>query len=223
MTASAFLSVVWYAAAFLALVAIALLATRFWRRADAHPLAALTAGQTGIGGWLLTMAVALAAFMGVLAAWLLVFVAFICFLYSAGLAWGEIAHLLGELPPTAGNVLFHATFPAQMFLMGLFLLLLVLGPFQLVLGPLPATRFAWFRVDDVAAMVRRLALVLGLVAALELARTVMAGSLLAPEGMLDFFARNGETPLADPTGLALLAASVAIGAALVFAATGRRR
>lgn len=212
-----------WSAAFTGVVILGLLSRRYWLRAQKrHPLAPALEGEGGLVGWLLTIAVSIAAFMGMAAAWLLVFVAFVCFLYSAGLVYGEIVNLLGVLPPTVGMVLFHLTFPAQMFLMGIFVLLLVLGPMQLVIGPLPASRFVFFRVDDIDHWVGRMALLLGLVAALELARTVVAGGLLEPENWREFFAW-GTTPLSDPTGLALLVAATGLGALIVYLWTRRSK
>ena len=185
------------------------------RRGRSAPLKEVLDGEVGAAGWLLMLPLSLATLMGVLAAWFLLFVAFVCFFYALGLAMGEVMFLFGVLPLTPGNLLFHTTFPMQMFLMGWLILTLVVGGFQLVFGPLPTRAFRALRIDDVVTLVRRMAALLAIIAVLELARTVMVGSVLAPEGMLEFFARGTDTPLTDPTGLALLVAATALGALVV--------
>ncbi len=194
---------------------VALFAGRVWRRTPENAPCKAVVRQTPNAKWL-RLPLVFVGLSALAAAWMLIFVAFVCFFYAAALAWGEVGQLLGVLPATAGNILFLSTFPAQMFIMGLFILLLVLGGFQIVLGPLPLGGFGWFKFDGVRPLVRRLAGLLALVAGLELARTVVAGGILASEGFLEFFARQGQTPLADPTGLALLAALTIFTALIVI-------
>jgi len=212
-----------FAALFLVGLVVWLLARRFWfNKARAAPLGKILEGQPSRSAWFLSIPLALVGFAGLVAAWALLFVAFVCFVYTVGLGVGEIGMLMGVLDPTAGNILFHTTFPAQMFVMGLFVFLLVVGAFQILLGPLPVNRFLFFRIQSAFTLVRRLAALLAIVAALELAKTVMAASILAPESLLEFFARGGETPLTDPTGMALLAAGTVAGAILIVL-LGRRK
>jgi uncharacterized membrane protein YqhA len=208
----------------IAVVIVLTVAARYFNKARARlPIARVLDGESTRAAWILSLPIAAASLMGLAAAWALLFVAFICFMYAIGLGLAEVGLLATVLPPTAGNILFHTTFPAQMFLMGLFLMLLVLGAFQIVIGPIPARALVFMRIDKIRTLVRRLAGLLALTAALELLRTVVAGAILAPEGLLEFFARGGETPLTDPTAFALLAAGTILGAVLVIiAARGRR-
>lgn len=208
---------------FVGLVVLILLARRILRRSpDTSPAKKILEGQSLWGARLLAVPLALATLMGLLAAWMLTFVAFTCFFYTLALAHGEVAGLMGVLPFTAGNILFHATFPAQIFFMGLFILLLVLGAFQIVIGPLPAGKLLFLRVEDIPVLVGRLAGLLALVAALELCRTVVAGAILPPGDIGEFFAQGAQTPLTDPTGLALLSAGTVLGAVLLILAMRRK-
>ncbi|MBZ0273536.1 hypothetical protein K8I61_15970 [bacterium] len=162
------------------------------------------------------MPLALALFLAVVAGWMLVFVACVCFVYAAGLVVGEVAALIGVLPPTSGNILYHLVFPAQMFVMGFIALLLVAGVFQTMFGPLPARAFAALRIARIEDLAGRLALFVGIVALLELARLVLVATVVAPEDALSFFAGRGEAVLSDPTGTAVLTVAAASGAALVW-------
>jgi hypothetical protein len=194
-----------------------LLGRRLWRRApDSIPFKAVVDGLPLTQAKWLSIPLVFVGMAALMAAWLLLFVAFVCFFYAAALAHGEVGQLLGVLTPTAGNILFLSTFPTQMFIMGLFILLLVLGGFQIVLGPLPLRGFGLIRVDGVRPLVRRLAGLLAVTAGLELTRTVVAGGIAAPEGFLEFFARGGQAPLMDPTGLALLASLAVFAAVLII-------
>ncbi|MCZ7584113.1 MAG: hypothetical protein M5R36_12670 [Deltaproteobacteria bacterium] len=188
----------------------------YWRRGRKGPLGRVLDGETPRSGLILSLPLAFAAFMGLGAAFLLAFVAAVCFFYAGGLAVGEIGFVFGVLDPTAGNLLVSVTFPAQLFLLGLFLLLLVAGSFQLFAGPLPERYFRFIRIDDLRALAAKSALLLSLVAALEVVRVLAAASILPPERWTAFFARPDQMPLWDPTGMALLAAATLLGGVVVY-------
>lgn len=171
---------------------------------------------------LLAVPLALTVLAAIASAWALLFVAMVCFLYAIGLGVGEVGLIMGTLPQTAGKILFQVTFPAQMFVMGLFILLLVVGAFQIVIGPLPGGRFVFLRTDGLRTLVGRLAALLAIVAGLELCKTIVAGAIVAPDGFMEFFARGNATPLTDPTGLALLASATILGALIVVMLSGKK-
>ena len=212
---------IFLAALFVLIAILYLWARKLWRRApDSAPFKAALEGSPQ-AKWL-CVPLAFVGAMALLACWVLLFIAFVCFFYAAGLGYGELAEPLGAFELTAGKILFVTTFPAQMFVMGLFVLLIVLGGFQIVLGPLPLSRFGWLKIDGVRPFVRRLAGLLAVVAGLELTRTVVVGLIATPEGFLEFFARQGRTPLMDPTGLALLAVLIVFAALAIILRYGNR-
>jgi hypothetical protein len=152
---------------------------------------------------------------------ILLFVSGMCLMYAFALLQGEWFQLLDSWPRTAGNVVVHLVYPLQMVLFSLVTFHIVIGGFQLVLGPIDALSRFHLRIEDLSDLAARLAGLLALTAGLEIIKILVYSLLVEPQKLGQFFARN-TLPKADPLGAALLAASL-LSAAIATRLTKRNR
>lgn len=157
----------------------------------------------------------------ILACGMLLFLALTCAFYTLGLIHGEIYLLLGAIGPTAGNIAAHLFYPLEIFLLGLAVMVLFIGTFQIFLGPIqPLSRLA-LQVLGIEDLCRKLIWILMVVILLELTKTVTYSLLAAPPELAQFFTAD-QIPLMKPVPMAAVAFLSMTGGAGVLSAINKK-
>lgn len=141
----------------------------------------------------------------ILALGMILFVAAMCAFYTIALIHGEVYLLLSDLKPTAGTIITHIIYPAEVFLFSVFMAILFIGSIQVFLGPVqPLSRLA-LKVEGIGHLCRKLIGILVVILMLELVKTAAYSLLMEPESLSYFFA-EGVEPMMSPVPMAVLVA-----------------
>jgi len=159
--------------------------------------------------WILRILLALAVAHFAAASFILLAAATTAFFYSIALIYGELFRQLQAVQLTAGTVIVHLIFPFQVFLAGIAALLIILAAWEELIGPLPV--ISNFKLGK--ELWAKMAMILGIVACLEVLRVLLVGLCLSPQNAADFFAVR-QPPRMDILSAALMACGVGIASAL---------
>jgi hypothetical protein len=136
---------------------------------------------------------------------MVLFLATMCCFYFIALVHGEFVLLLDAVPITAGSVAIHLIYPLEIYVLGLFCIVLFIGSAQIFTGPIePLARLA-LRMNGIGDMCRKLVMLLLVVLLLELTKTATYSLQQPPEALASFFAGD-RMPLTRPLPLAGLIA-----------------